>query len=177
MRRRPPEAVPGVVLPITPMLDMAFQLLTFFIFTYHPSGLEGEMDLALPSDANKQAKVEQDVDNKKPADAENLEFPSDLTVTIRALQGGGPHDGDISALFIRNADGKEQALAGADADAMLKSLEEYLKKAKDTVNIKDSIKVQGDGKLKVKSLFKVMDVCRHTGFQNVSAVQPEDFNR
>src|SRR5947207_2085199 len=42
------EAAPEVELPITPMLDMAFQLLTFFLFTYHPSALEGQMELALP---------------------------------------------------------------------------------------------------------------------------------
>jgi biopolymer transport protein ExbD len=171
MKRRPQEAMPGVVLPITPMLDMAFQLLTFFIFTYHPSGLEGQMDLSLPSEATKAAKQEEDVDRNKPADLENLEFPSDLTVTIRALQGGGPHDGDISALFIRNADGKEQPIAD------LKALKEYLEKAKETVTTKDAIKVQGDGKLKVKALLKVMDVCRNAGFHNISFVQPEDFNR
>jgi biopolymer transport protein ExbD len=170
-RRRTQEPMPGVVLPITPMLDMAFQLLTFFIFTYHPSGLEGEMDLALPSEAVKAAAKKDDVDPNKEANKEELEFPADLTVTIRALQGGGPHDGDISALFIRNADGKEQPLAD------LAALGKYLEKAKETVSNKDAIKVQGDGKLKVKGLLKVMDVCRKAGFVNVSAVQPEDFNR
>ena len=39
----------GPELPITPMLDMAFQLLTFFIMTYRPSALEGHMDLTLPA--------------------------------------------------------------------------------------------------------------------------------
>ena len=29
---------------ITPMLDMAFQLMAFFIMTYHPSALEGHID-------------------------------------------------------------------------------------------------------------------------------------
>ena len=30
---------------ITPMLDMAFQVLAFFIMTYHPSALEGHFDI------------------------------------------------------------------------------------------------------------------------------------
>ena len=30
-----------IEIPITPMLDMAFQLLTFFILTYHPAQPRG----------------------------------------------------------------------------------------------------------------------------------------
>ena len=44
IRRRKPHEVAEVELPITPMLDMAFQLLVFFIFTYHPSSLEVQID-------------------------------------------------------------------------------------------------------------------------------------
>jgi len=33
--------------PITPMLDMAFQLLTFFILTYHPMPSEGQFVMNL----------------------------------------------------------------------------------------------------------------------------------
>jgi biopolymer transport protein ExbD len=41
---------------ITPMLDLAFQLLAFFIITYHPSQLqEGQMTLNLPDAAQTQA--------------------------------------------------------------------------------------------------------------------------
>src|SRR5262249_23145307 len=54
-----------VELQITPMLDMAFQLLTFFIMTYHPAPSEGQfamnllpaspqLDLNAPAGENKQ---------------------------------------------------------------------------------------------------------------------------
>ncbi|MFO0958925.1 MAG: biopolymer transporter ExbD [Isosphaeraceae bacterium] len=33
--------------PITPMLDMAFQLLTFFVLTYHPAPVEGQFAMSL----------------------------------------------------------------------------------------------------------------------------------
>lgn len=36
-----------VELPITPMLDMAFQLLTFFILTYRPAPTEGQIAMTL----------------------------------------------------------------------------------------------------------------------------------
>lgn len=35
-------------LPVTPMLDMSFQLLSFFIFTFRPAPTEGQLQLALP---------------------------------------------------------------------------------------------------------------------------------
>ena len=46
MRHRP-KTVDGVEVPITPMLDMAFQLLTFFILTYHPMPVEGQFVMNL----------------------------------------------------------------------------------------------------------------------------------
>ena len=38
-KKKPQE---DVEIPVTPMLDMAFQLLTIFILTYHPMPSEGE---------------------------------------------------------------------------------------------------------------------------------------
>src|SRR6266545_1059267 len=38
-------------LPVTPMLDMAFQLLAFFIITFKVAPIEGQVALALPKDA------------------------------------------------------------------------------------------------------------------------------
>ena len=37
-------------LPITPMLDMTFQLLAFFIFTFKPQNSEAKIALTLPED-------------------------------------------------------------------------------------------------------------------------------
>ena len=37
-------------LPITPMLDMSFQLLAFFIMTFQPSPTEGQILLTLPKE-------------------------------------------------------------------------------------------------------------------------------
>src|SRR3954471_9491417 len=36
-------------LPITPMLDMSFQLLAFFIMTFQPTKTEGQIAVALPA--------------------------------------------------------------------------------------------------------------------------------
>ena len=37
-------------LPITPMLDMSFQLLAFFIMTFRPAPLEGQIAMTLPKE-------------------------------------------------------------------------------------------------------------------------------
>jgi biopolymer transport protein ExbD len=151
---------------------MTFQLLFFFIINFHPADQEGLMDMALPSEDVKQAKNQKDVKpeaapEKDPA----LEFPSDLTVKVRTQQDG-VNDGEISALFVRNMEGKEDPVDGG-----LPGLQKLLEGKRQEMTNKDNIKVQGDGKLKVRSLMKVMDTCRHAGFKNVSMVPPEDFGR
>jgi biopolymer transport protein ExbD len=160
-----------VTLPITPMLDMTFQLLFFFIVNFHPADLEGEMAMALPVDAEIQAKDQKDVkkESKTDKDAEP-EFPSDLTVKVRT-QLDGTNDGEISAIFIRNLEGKEEPVDGLDG------LKTYLVDKRESLTNKEAIKVQGDGKLKVRNVMKVMDKCREAGFGNVSFVPPEDFGR
>lgn len=45
-RRRPSKK--GVELNVTAMLDMAFQLLSFFILTFRPAPIEGHLSLNMP---------------------------------------------------------------------------------------------------------------------------------
>ena len=76
-RRKIPTA-PGVQLGliITPMLDMSFQILAFFIMTYHPSALEGHIpgSLVPPEDFAKKSK-----DNVEKPQENLLSVPEDLT--------------------------------------------------------------------------------------------------
>jgi biopolymer transport protein ExbD len=177
IRRSGTEAPAEVILPITPMLDMAFQLLFFFIMTFNPADLEGQMDLALPVDADKAAHDPKDVSEKAKTDKNPAEeFPSDLTVKVRT-QLDGVKDGEISALFVRTIDAREDPIPGGAEAEMLAGLKKYLEAKRETTNNKEAIKVQGDGKLKVKAIIKVMDVCRNAGFNRVSFVPPEDMRR
>jgi biopolymer transport protein ExbD len=168
MSRRLPQDQTGVVLPITPMLDMAFQLLTFFIFTYHPSGLEGQMDLSLPADADKAAHKQEDVNPQTKSDKnQSLELPSDLTVFARTQQDG-TNNGFLSALMVEDRSGQKDV-------KNLEGLYNHLKMMQKTVANKEAIKVQADGKLKWMWIVKVMDECRRAGFTNISFVPPPDF--
>jgi biopolymer transport protein ExbD len=164
--KRKPDAEIEPNLPVTPMLDMAFQLLAFFVMTYHPSDLEGQMDLSLPSENITQAKSQEDVQtDAKPDPNKALELPANVTVIVRT-QMDGVNNGRISALTL-------QDLAGPHVIDNLDKLAAELKERSKTVENKENIKIQADGKLKWEEVIKVMDVCQQTGFKNISFVPPE----
>lgn len=164
-RRKKGEPAPDIVLPITPMLDMAFQLLTFFIFTYHPSGMEGQMELNLPSESATQAHEKKDESNKATPDKNvNLELPTDLLVVIETAKDAA-NIGILSNIRVEERSGK------TPIDS-LPALQQHLEKVRDTVENKTAVKLQADDRLKWQEVVKVMDVCRKAGFNNISFAPP-----
>ena len=119
------------------------------------------------SSAHKAEDVKQD--SKADKDPEP-EFPSDLTVKVRT-QLDGVNDGEISSIFVRNPEGKEDPVDN------VAGLKKFLMEKRESLTNKNAIKVQGDGKLKVRNVLKVMDACRQAGFSNVSFAPPDDLNR
>lgn len=186
-RRHKGDASLEPTLPITPMLDMAFQLLAFFVMTYHPSDLEGQMDLSLPSEKITQAEKKENVDPSAQPDPKPLDLPANLTVIVRAHQdarslqddaGKRDRKGDKQSYWFLISDVRLQDDAGPqsiDVDKNLKKLLEELKKRHASVENKDNIKLQADGKLKWKAVIEVMDVCHKAGFKNISFVPPPDY--
>jgi biopolymer transport protein ExbD len=145
------------------MLDMAFQLLMFFILTYHPSALEGHMDLTLPAAGEAKAKQEPEVDPSK-SDTE-LELPSQMTVIVKAAPDGS---GGLDKLLV-------QQPAGERPIDSLEKLLEFLKEARKELTNQDDVKIQADSKLKYTFVMEVMDVCTRAGFRNVGFAPPPDF--
>lgn len=166
-KRRKEEPDPGVVLPITPMLDMTFQLLTFFIFTYHPSALEGQMEFNLPASGEVKAKNVEDVDPTRPSDTE-VNLPSEVTVVVRTARDG-INDGTVSQIAIQQREGEATV---QDMEA----LGQYLDKLRqnEMLSNKDDIKIQADGRLKYAAVVQVMDTCVKAGFQRVGFAPPPD---
>jgi len=170
MPRRTTASDAKISLPITPMLDMTFQLLFFFIMNFNPADLEGQMDMSLPSEdikANKEGKADK---TAAPEKAPEPEFPSDLTVQVRTQNAEGS-EGGISAIFVRDFNGKEELVNGLDG------LKKYLEDKRAGLTHKESIKIRGDNKLRVKYLMSVMDACKAAGYPNTSLVPPEDLGR
>src|SRR5262245_65567418 len=82
MSRRHQQATDSVEpdLPITPMLDMSFQLLAFFILTFKPAPTEGQISLTLPKEEGGGSSFASIFDENK---------PKNYIVTVTATNPGG----------------------------------------------------------------------------------------
>jgi biopolymer transport protein ExbD len=91
-RRRSPN---DIELNLAAMLDMAFQLLAFFILTFKPSPVEGQIDLRLPPPS---PITKTDSGQKAGADSRNknpLQGLNTLVITVPGNKAGG-----IDGIFI-----------------------------------------------------------------------------
>jgi biopolymer transport protein ExbD len=164
MRKGREREASRVEVAVTPMLDMTFQLLFFFILNYHPSALEGQMSMALPKDDQK-AKAEKVEDVKEGSDPDDATLPADLTVQVKT-QNDGTNNGSISQLTVVGRDGPKEV---KDLDA----LAAYLESVKESLTNKEDIKIQGDSRLGWGAIVKVMDICTKAGFKPGFAAPPD----
>ena len=177
IRRGAASSGTEISLPITPMLDMSFQLLFFFISTFKlPTGMEGALDLNLPSEATPAAQTIQQVDptkssdNDKPADLKDV-----ITINVETAAQGTGTDDSISMLTIEEPSGKTPI-----NPPYKKHLDELTDKLKDIMASKKgdttpSVKISGDSRLRWRGVVKVMDACRNAGLPNISFAQPPDY--
>src|SRR5580700_4022691 len=96
---------------ITPMLDMSFQILAFFIMTYHPAAMEGHIpgSLVPPEDFAKKSKDNVPTPDLTPSITDDLLDPSlndAVTVVVKSVMKDDKNSGDRiegspSQIFIR----------------------------------------------------------------------------
>jgi len=165
-RSEDPSIDPDMNRVIVPMLDLAFQVLLFFILTYHPSQLEeGQMDLSLHDAAQAQAANPKDA---KPdaSIAGDLELPAEITVFVKTQ-----HDdralGKISLITVEDRV-KKQDLETPEA------LRKYLEKIRSGLSNQNDIKIQPESGLKYNYVIEIMDMCTRAGFKNVAFGPPPD---
>jgi len=161
---------------VTPMLDMSFQLLAFFIMTYHPSALEGHIDgnLLPPTLVAEKSKDITPMD--LPTIDEEPQLQDVLLVVVKAVPKGQTEgqrfDGEPSRIMLKRPENPD-AMTISDTDTSLadglKKLTAELKREGGT---KANIKIEGDGDLKHRYLMEVYDACKKAGFQNISFVAP-----
>jgi len=168
---KPHDAPPEVNLPITPMLDMAFQLLMFFLFTYNPSALEGQLDFALPQSRGEAPGIpdrpiaDKDVDQP---------IPFDLNVRIHKRAAGYTltvEEGPIRTP-LDNLDALKKHLKNVfkdRAEAIRDRVKGLGDAERETVIKKELqrtvVKVQADADLKWTHAVEVMDVCKVVAVQ------------
>jgi biopolymer transport protein ExbD len=135
----------AVELNLAAMLDMAFQLLTFFILTFKPSPIEGQINLKLPPPqpvAGMQSgkKAGEDESNKDPV--QNL---NSLIITIFAAPNGRLASmaiGEANVAGVPQLDSRLKQVLGPESGASF-----------------DQVILQVGSKLKYAELMKVVDVC------------------
>jgi len=142
MRRRYQRPQADVELNMASMLDMAFQLLTFFILTFRPAPIEGQISLRLPPPQPVTKGVEpvgSDITNTNPAKGVGT-----LTISVFADKSG-----DIGSLGV-----------GESGVANLTALESRLLEIfADKNNSFEQVIIQVGSTLHYEALMKVVDIC------------------
>ena len=144
-------------LPITPMLDMSFQLLAFFIMTFHPAPTEAQIAMTLP-----------------PPDAGGIGIPdpSSDKPTKFIVHAVSSETGTIQNITIREdgsaaADAKE---IGAGIDSYFKELQARIQEHKDKPA---KLTLEIDDKLLEAYVVQLIDHGIRAGFTDIAPVPSE----
>jgi biopolymer transport protein ExbD len=137
-----------VTLNLAAMLDMAFQLLAFFILTFRPSPVEGQLLLNLPPPTP--------VTKVSSAGGEGPAVPASETEPV-LLSVMADDNGRVSGVTAFSGD---TGFTGPADPANLQRLNQILK---DAISVEgslyDQILIQVDPQLHYDELMKIIDVC------------------
>jgi biopolymer transport protein ExbD len=168
-----------VTLPITPMLDMAFQLMFFFLATFNPSSVkEGQMDLSLPQKSDTAAKSAENINPTSEAHKEEIEDKAIVTISLKGYKDTR-NRGQISYLTINTDNANDEELKGTD-DERKKLLRDRLDKAKpaetegkDGKKKVPTVRMAAESDVRWSEVMRMMDICYKAGYQ-VSFAKPTD---
>jgi len=154
-RQRREETPVDVTLPITPMLDMSFQLLSFFIITFHPMPTEGQLSVNLP----KVDAADKPQDDPTPPEDKKDEY----TVTLIASSSG-----DLASISMKGPTGEMGNIRNtADLYDQLKKIPKPPGRGAEGV----AITVEASNDLVYARLIEVMDLAKKAGYDSVN-LQP-----
>ncbi len=140
-----------VKLNMAAMLDMAFQLLTFFILTFRPSPIEGQIELNLPPPvAVAQMRPIQQID-KGDSNGPSLPGFGTLVITVNAAP-----DGELGSLVLGERPLLRGRLRPGDTNALDRELQNIFSLSGGTF---DAIQLHIDPKLNYETFLLLMDVC------------------
>jgi biopolymer transport protein ExbD len=146
-------------LPITPMLDMSFQLMAFFIFTFRPAPTEGQIAMSLPK--------------QEGGDSVSIPSPTDDKPEVFVVKVEAASNGTIAKMSITQKDAVDTRSVDLGAD-----IKTYQKELKDRYA---AIKA-GEAKSKAKVTLEIADNLLHeyvvqlldnglrSGFTNIAPV-------
>lgn len=137
---------------VTPMLDMTFQILFYFVINFKPPIAEGQIDLNLPPEALG-APDTTTIDSDDKAD--------EYRITVYSQSGGI----DFMTFKVKTFEPEE-----LPEKNMLGSLQAKLKSIPKPAPNKGKppvIKIECDKNLKYSELMELMNICREEGFKDV----------
>jgi biopolymer transport protein ExbD len=147
-----PKFKAEVEIQVTPMLDMAFQLLTFFIMTYRPAPAEGQFAMNLLP-----AQPATRMDAPISSDVTSSEVPAGLRTlptTLRAAEGGRLGRVTLGEVDIQGMDQLKKEL-----EDILSHRDEYPF---------DQALIKADPTLKYSELIQVIDVFHRLNVTKIS---------
>ena len=149
-RRRKKHKPPGEVqINLAAMLDMAFQLLAFFILTFRPAPIEGHFQLHMPPPTVTPTDLVPSTESPNPSPGEAPSFVETLDLMIRA-----DNRGQVTSIDV----GRESVVAGRLTQPAIQQLNTKLRSSlKDAPY--DRIQLHVDRRLHYEELMKIVDVC------------------
>ncbi|HEY2784497.1 MAG TPA: biopolymer transporter ExbD [Fimbriiglobus sp.] len=141
-------------LPITPMLDMSFQLLFYFIVTFRVTPTEAQIPLSLPNEqGGPSAAIPSILDDE----------PEEVIVQVTATDAGG-----IGAITLRTGRAVADAeKLGADAHVLFTRLQSLAKSAGQKGS---KLRLEMGDTLNYQYVIVLIDDARRAGFERVSPV-------
>jgi biopolymer transport protein ExbD len=148
--RRKEEPPVDVTLPITPMLDMSFQLLSFFVVTFRPPSQEGQLSVDLP-------KLDAAASPTDPISEDTIK--DEYTITVNG-------DSEIRSISLKGLTITEKPVA--DTGSLYQQLKVIADSKGANAGTQVSITIEADDRLVYSKLIEVMDVCKKAGFESMS---------
>jgi len=151
-RRRKKEQLVEPDLPITPMLDMSFQLLAFFVLTFRPMPQEAQLPLALPK-----------IEGGGAANALSLPTAEEeeLIVQVYALDNG-----NVAGIDAAPKTGSFKI--GDDTSALFKYLKDKASQAQAAGAKVPKLRLEIGEKLNYQFVIKMLDEGKRAGFTEIS---------
>lgn len=158
LRKRPNSSADFVEpdLPITPMLDMSFQLLAFFIMTFRPAPTEGQIAMTLPKEEG----------------GPSMSFPSasDDTPIKYIVRAEASETGTIKRLTLKEADTANEPIDLGGGSDLSKYFEELKRRAAESKGKPLKLTLEIEGNLLQGHVVGLLDHGIRAGFTDISPV-------
>jgi biopolymer transport protein ExbD len=137
-----------VTLNLTAMLDMAFQLLAFFVLTFRPSPVEGQLALNLPPLGARSS--DPNVKGTAPSDTVPTEIIESFVLMVKS-----DSDGNVASVNSGTGLVFEGSANGRNLELLNRSLNDAFGKSA----VYEQVQIMVDPNLRYDELMKIIDMC------------------